>query len=261
MSSVRKISIMLVVALSLMFGLNNVALATNNLPSNAIGIEQKASIGKVSNFKIVSISSNSVKLSWQKASGATKYVLYRSNTKSGGYKSIKSLSKSSTSYVDVNLRPSTTYYYKLVPYAGSTRGPSTSVLSARTESQPTPVEKPQISIYMSSITDTNTLFVLLYVTNRGSSNLTIKTTNAMLIDDDYSYYNRIMGLINVDTGQFINSQVIAPGEEVMIGFKVVSPASRTWYDRYSRLYFDFEYTGKKYQCSASSYYGSFYSSY
>lgn len=264
MNSIRKIAIGLVVVLSLSFGFSNVALAANVLPNNdSVASERQAFVGKISNFKIASIATTSVKLTWKKASAATKYVLYRSNNKSTGYKSIKTLGKSSTSYIDTNLKPATTYYYKLVPYAGTTKGVSTSVLSAKTKSNPTPptpVEKPNISIFMSSRTDENAIVVGMLVTNRGTNNLTIKTTNARLVDDDYASFNRDLGLLN-SKGQFVDRQVIAPGQESYVGFGVVYPAYRTWYDRYSRLYFDFEYAGKQYQGIASSYYGSVYRAY
>ncbi len=63
----------------------------------------------VNNYK-----TKSLKLSWKKVPGATKYVIYRSSSAKGPYKAIISTSK--TSYINKNLKKNKKYYYKLRAY-------------------------------------------------------------------------------------------------------------------------------------------------
>lgn len=64
--------------------------------------------------KIESQSSSKLKLTWKKVSGANGYVLYRSTSKNGTYKKIKTISSgSTTSYTNSNLSSGKTYYYKI----------------------------------------------------------------------------------------------------------------------------------------------------
>ena len=58
-----------------------------------------------------------IKISWSKAPGATKYVLYRASTDDGKYAKI--YTGTSRSYSDKNTNPGATYYYKLKVYSGS----------------------------------------------------------------------------------------------------------------------------------------------
>lgn len=58
-----------------------------------------------------------IKISWSKAPGATKYVLYRASTADGKYAKI--YTGTSRSYSDKNTNPGATYYYKLKVYSGS----------------------------------------------------------------------------------------------------------------------------------------------
>lgn len=62
-------------------------------------------------------SSNSVKISWNRDYDATGYEVYRSTSKSGGYKKVKTITKSSTvSFVDTKLAKNKNYYYKVRSY-------------------------------------------------------------------------------------------------------------------------------------------------
>lgn len=65
----------------------------------------------------ISVSSSSVKLTWEKVKGATGYVIYRSATENGTYKKIAAVKKSSvTTYTNKNLSSEKTYYYKVKAY-------------------------------------------------------------------------------------------------------------------------------------------------
>ena len=60
---------------------------------------------------------NSNKITWSKVSGANGYEVYRSTSKNGTYKSIKTITSGSTvSYTNTSLATGTTYYYKVRAY-------------------------------------------------------------------------------------------------------------------------------------------------
>ena len=60
---------------------------------------------------------NSNKITWSKLSNADGYEIYRSTSKSGTYKSIKTITNGSkVSYTDTSLVTGTTYYYKVRAY-------------------------------------------------------------------------------------------------------------------------------------------------
>lgn len=70
---------------------------------------KKASISTIEN-----LSSTKLKITWKKVSGANGYRVYRSTSKGGSYKRIKTISSgSTTSYTDTDLKSGTTYYYKV----------------------------------------------------------------------------------------------------------------------------------------------------
>jgi len=56
-------------------------------------------------------SKSSIKLSWKKVSGATKYEVYRATSKNGTYKKIKTTS--SLIYINTKLKSNKSYYYKV----------------------------------------------------------------------------------------------------------------------------------------------------
>ena len=64
--------------------------------------------------KATRASSTSIKVSWGKVSGATKYVLYRATSKAGSYSKVTVTS--STSYTDTKLTSGKGYYYKVRAY-------------------------------------------------------------------------------------------------------------------------------------------------
>ena len=68
-------------------------------------------------IKTSSNSYNSNKITWSKLSNADGYEIYRSTSKSGTYKSIKTITNGSTvSYTDKSLTTGSTYYYKVRAY-------------------------------------------------------------------------------------------------------------------------------------------------
>lgn len=63
---------------------------------------------------------NSLTLSWKASKGATKYTIYRSTSKNGTYKKVKTTT--STTYRLKNVKCGQIYYYKIVPYADKLPG-------------------------------------------------------------------------------------------------------------------------------------------
>ena len=67
--------------------------------------------------KVSSASYNSNKVTWNKVSGASGYEVYRSNSKSGKYSKVKTITSGSTlNYTNTGLTTGTTYYYKVRAY-------------------------------------------------------------------------------------------------------------------------------------------------
>lgn len=71
-------------------------------------------LGGVTGTKAASASYNSVKVSWTKVAGASRYVVYYSSSKDSGYKTLKTTT--STSYTHTGLTSGKTYYYKVRAY-------------------------------------------------------------------------------------------------------------------------------------------------
>lgn len=90
------------------------------------GVQTKKSIKipigpkAVQKLKYKMESYNSLTLSWKASKGATKYTIYRSTSKNGSYKKIKTTT--STTYQLKNVKCGQIYYYKIVPYANKLPG-------------------------------------------------------------------------------------------------------------------------------------------
>ena len=79
-------------------------------------------------------SSNAVKLTWKKVSGATGYYIYRTDSKKGKYKKIATTKK--TSYKNSKLKSNKTYYYKVAAYKGKKTGTYSKVVSKKILGKP-----------------------------------------------------------------------------------------------------------------------------
>ena len=65
----------------------------------------------------VSTTNNTVKVSWNKVSGASGYRVYKSISKDGKYEAIKTITSGKTiSYTDKDVKAGKTYYYKVIAY-------------------------------------------------------------------------------------------------------------------------------------------------
>lgn len=68
------------------------------------------------NVKAVSASHTAIKISWEKAIGATHYKVFRASSKAGVYKAVGSSYLKSNSLVNGSLVTGTPYYYKVKAY-------------------------------------------------------------------------------------------------------------------------------------------------
>lgn len=82
--------------------------------------------------KVANTTTSSVKLTWTKVSGASKYVVYRSTKKSGKYKKVGATK--STSYTNKKLTANKKYYYKVLSY-DSKAGAYSKVIAAKASLQ------------------------------------------------------------------------------------------------------------------------------
>lgn len=80
-------------------------------------VEKAVTLGKVDTLTIVSTGYNKVKLTWSGVDGASGYRVYRSTSKTSGFKKIKSVtSNSKVTYSNSGISCGTTYYYKVRAY-------------------------------------------------------------------------------------------------------------------------------------------------
>ncbi|WP_099466998.1 N-acetylmuramoyl-L-alanine amidase [Konateibacter massiliensis] len=89
-----------------------------------------AAAAGVTKLKASSSAYNKINLSWKKASGATKYVIYRSTNEATGYKKLKTVT--SVKYTDT-VKAGVTYYYKVISYSDKAKGGTSAVVSAVTK--------------------------------------------------------------------------------------------------------------------------------
>ena len=73
----------------------------------------KATLSGPSGIEAKRVNSSSIKISWKKVVGATKYEIYSSTSKKGSYKKIDTVSSKKSSYISKNLEKGKTYYYKI----------------------------------------------------------------------------------------------------------------------------------------------------
>ena len=124
-------------------------------------------IETILNLKGTNISPTSNSLSWSAVPGAVNYIIYRSTTLDGTYNKISETN--ATTYLDENLTPNTTYYYKIsVVDAAGGEGTQTSPLQITTSNEglPTPTNV--------SVTPRNCHSLLItwdYVDNANSYNI------------------------------------------------------------------------------------------
>lgn len=79
--------------------------------------EKSVTLGTVATVQTASTAYNKLKITWSGVDGATGYRIYRSTSKTSGFKKIKSItSNSKVSYTNSGISCGTTYYYKVRAY-------------------------------------------------------------------------------------------------------------------------------------------------
>ncbi len=91
---------------------------------------QAASLSAPSSIKATGITSSAIKLSWKKAGSPSGYYIYRSTSKSSGYKKVASINKSRTAFISYGLKTGKNYYFKVYAYKGKTKKAS-KIVSAK----------------------------------------------------------------------------------------------------------------------------------
>ncbi|HBI61653.1 MAG TPA: glycosidase, partial [Lachnospiraceae bacterium] len=106
------------------------ALAPAYDPAYKVGSGSTNTVAKVTGLTVKAAGSTSAKLSWKAQSGVTGYEVYRSTSKSNGYKKVATAK--SASYTDKKLKAGKTYYYKVRAVSSKAKGSFSSVKSVKT---------------------------------------------------------------------------------------------------------------------------------
>lgn len=95
---------------------NKTITVTVNIDKTAI-VNSLVSVSNITNLTAASSAYNKIKLSWDNVDGCTGYRVYRSDTLTGTYTHIKSITKNSTiTYTNSDRITGTAYYYKMRAY-------------------------------------------------------------------------------------------------------------------------------------------------
>ncbi|MCD7723135.1 MAG: right-handed parallel beta-helix repeat-containing protein [Clostridiales bacterium] len=115
----------------------NNTLKSNKSNKLTIG-SKKYSFLKTASLSVSKKAKTSLKIKWGAVSGASGYIIYRSTSQDGTYKKIATVSSSSKTYTDKNLKKGKKYYYKIVAYRTvgnyTIYSSESAVLSAKTKS-------------------------------------------------------------------------------------------------------------------------------
>ncbi|MCD8365768.1 MAG: fibronectin type III domain-containing protein [Clostridiales bacterium] len=112
------------------------AAETGNYKAASRSVSIKVGLAKTA-ITSISNTTGGVKIGWSKVAGASGYYIYRSTSSSGTYTKIAAVSGGSTvTYTNgtsgtYKVASGKTYYYKVVPYAGSTTGAYSSAKGIR----------------------------------------------------------------------------------------------------------------------------------
>lgn len=90
--------------------LGSVQAPTLTFFSDSTPVEEKP-VNKITSIE--AISGTALRISWNRMIGATRYELWRSTTKLGTYRLVKSLTGLTSSYANTYLKPGTKYFYKV----------------------------------------------------------------------------------------------------------------------------------------------------
>ncbi len=151
------------------------------------------------NVKTSVNTSNDVTLSWSKVHYTTSYVIYRSTSKTGTYKKIAAISK--TSYTDTSTISAMGYYYKIYAYRKgnpSARSLSSTIVSAYTKPLKTTLSAKYTSgkVKLSWTKVNRATKYYIYRTNSNGKYECISSTSKLYFyDDDAKVNNRYKYII------------------------------------------------------------------
>ena len=195
-------------------------------------------------------------VSWKKLSGASGYEVYFKKGSSGTWS--KAGSTTGVSYIH-SVTHGVRYYYKVRAYQELADG---SRIYGKYSGEKSKLQyfSPKYSVVMSDDTKSSTSGVAMAITNNGVGNLRIYSKDAVLMDDDYSKYDRLLYLSNTRRGKVDISEAkyidIKPGTTEIIAFIV--KGDDTWYDERTTVGYKFRYDGVNYKAISSCYYGTHY---
>ncbi len=195
-------------------------------------------------------------ISWKKLSGATGYDVYFKKGVNGSW--AKAGSTKTISYTH-KVGHGVRYYYKVRAYQDLADG-SRIYGKFSKESSMLQYFSPNFSVFMSSSPRSNASSVVLSITNNGVSTLRIYSKDAFMRDYDSTVFNRLLYLTKSSAGHADLAEAkyidIKPGTSALIAFAVIG--NDTWYDKRTRVYYQFRYDGVDYVASSSNYYGTTY---
>jgi uncharacterized repeat protein (TIGR02543 family) len=197
--------------------------------------------------------SASIYVTWGAVSGANGYQIYRSSSSTGTYTSIATATTGS--YNNTGLTAGVYYYYKIAAYRTVGTAKIYSAYSDIVSSTARNPVLPEYYTFFSSTTDSYKQVLVFIFYNTGTKPIRIYRENAFLKDRDYSGFDRDLILIDENADELLWTE-IAPGSSAYISF-VVS-GTPTWYDQYTKVYFQFTCDGVTYYALGSSYYGDYY---
>lgn len=147
-----------------------------------------AAAKSVTKLKAKSYVYNKITLTWKKASGATKYDIYRSTNDTSNFRKIKTIT--STKFTNT-VKTGATYYYKIVSYTNKAKGGESSVVSATAVcAEPTNVKASSKSDTSAKITWKKTSGAGLYAIYRSNSKNTGYTLLTNVSNNKSSYTDK-----------------------------------------------------------------------
>ncbi|WP_099466997.1 family 10 glycosylhydrolase [Konateibacter massiliensis] len=159
---------------------------------------------------------NTINLSWKASKGATKYVIYRSTSKEGTYKKVKTTT--GTTYRQTKVKCGQVYYYKIVPYSDKIPG-TAKIIKAYTK--PNAVTNLKASISKENVKLTwkkskGAASYVIYRSTKKNSGFTQigESKSAKYTDtgmsDGKTYYYRVYSLSNGTKGKAVLVKIKVP---------------------------------------------------
>lgn len=194
---------------------------------------------------------------WNKLSGASGYEV--SFKKGNGSWTV--LKRANQLQINHDVTHGANYYYRVRAYSDKKDG---SRLYGGYSNIVRKIQyySPSFSILTLDKTDPEITFYLMSVTNKGNYNLVFYSRNSMLIDHDYTSFNRDTFLIDSDALSEYHTLreapwiTIAPGETKILTYWV--KGDPTWVDPKTTLFYEFKYDGVEYVGYTSHNSGSYY---